>query len=749
MNWAEPGRVERFGPDWNSRPVVVFGGQYDTHRASGEDYGTRTLASLFTLEPGDKPKAEGLAFIPSSYCGHDAREHAVQRERGSFVALTGDVDCGNHPLPRIESLVRAFAGDSAWLVFSSAHARPGDMRWRIILPLDAPVPFSEWHDAQHAFFNFMESAGVEMDRALDRAAQPVYLPNVPYAHARTGEMLRNADGPLHYARATTGGSVGGLRLDGGLPAAGMAAIRNQRAADDIERERIRREAEKRRASRPVDEGQPIIAEFSKANSLANLLELYGYKQSPRNGDDWRSPHQTGESYATRVMGDKWVSLSASDAGAGLGETFKSGCFGDAYDLFVHYEHKGDHKAAFRELHRERKAGNPVPAPKQRAPQPMHETFDPETGEIIEAPLPARCDTALPLIWYADNQPFLSGNWLVKGLLPAEAFCTVIGHPGCGKSFFALDLALHIAAGMRWQDRKTAKGLVIYLAAEGQRGQQNRVEAWKRHYEAQDVAFAMIPVAVNLRDEKADLPKLCQTIADACALIGLPLSCLVVDTLNRTFGGGDENGTDMSEYVANVGKIQAQFGCTCIVVHHIPKNADTVSERGHGSLRGAIETSLVISTDAESGIRTMVVKKQKDAEDGWKLQFKLRVVELGEDEDGDPVTSCVVVPAEGEVGPTRERGPSMSPTQRQALNELLATMEAHPVGLPSDFPAERRGDMRNGRVTSRKIFQERWAAIAASDLSPASAAATFRRAVTDLQNKGMVGSWNDFIWATNK
>jgi phage/plasmid primase-like uncharacterized protein len=374
----------------------------------------------------------------------------------------------------------------------------------------------------------------------------------------------------------------------------------------------------------------------------------------------------------------------------------------------------------------------------------------EVKAILAAPAQPAGDTSpLPLIWFNQNQPFLSGNWLVKNVLPAEAFATIIGHPGCGKSFLALDMGLHIAAGMPWQGRKTRQGLVVYLAAEGQRGQQNRVEAWKRHHGQSDLPFAMIPVAINLRDREADLPKLFDTIHAALSHAGLPLSLLVVDTLNRTFGGGDENGTDMSEYVENVGRIQAEFGSTTIVVHHIPKNADTVSERGHGSLRGAIETSLVISAD-EDGRRTILCKKQKDAEDGWKSSFRLKSIELGFDEDGDPVTSCVVEPEQDAQAPVQvETGPRLTGVQREALNELMATIEAHPLGTPSDFPMEMRGNMLGGRLTSRKLWKDRWQAIAAADMAPESAGSTFRRASTDLRNKGLIGAWNDFVWVVNK
>ena len=86
-------------------------------------------------------------------------------------------------------------------------------------------------------------------------------------------------------------------------------------------------------------------------TLTDLLRDYSYEQEG-NSDNWRSPHQTSGSYATKVYPDnRWVSLSGSDFNAGIGEqSADSGsCFGDAYDLYVHYQHKGDHKKAYQAL----------------------------------------------------------------------------------------------------------------------------------------------------------------------------------------------------------------------------------------------------------------------------------------------------------------------------------------------------------------------------------------------------------------
>ena len=364
---------------WQTRRFVWFRGMYDTRLSTGEDYPTQELAKVFTVKPGDKPKGAGLAMIPSTYHDYDAREHAQQRANGRFVALTADVDSGDHSLADMRSAVEAFANGAAWVIYSSPHARPGDMRWRVILPLEQEQPFEAWYDAQLAFYAFLESRGIECDYALARSAQPVYLPNVPAVHAKSETPLRGADGePLYFQRLHSGIDKPGLDLTTGPAAAALATLRHQRLEDEKARELIRAEAERKRATMPRGEGASLIEDFNAENSVATMLEICGYEQSPRSAEDWRSPHQTGETYATRIIGSKWVSLSASDTGARLGSQCAAGCYGDAYDLYVHFKHGGDHKAAFRALHAEKRAahGNVV-YPKEFTPPDW----------MSEAPLP--------------------------------------------------------------------------------------------------------------------------------------------------------------------------------------------------------------------------------------------------------------------------------------------------------------------------------------------------------------------------
>lgn len=185
--------------DWQRHRVVRFDGKFDTNIRSGDDYWTSGLGDFWGMPPASNPKAKAPAFIPSMYAAPDARCHAVQRAQGQFVALTGDIDKGNVPLDRVSGLARQLFGEgTAVFVYSTGSATLDDKRWRIIVPLEEPVSFERWDEAQEAFFGYMERHGVPMDWSLARAAQPVYLPNVP--PERRGE-----DGePLFYQSCVEG-----------------------------------------------------------------------------------------------------------------------------------------------------------------------------------------------------------------------------------------------------------------------------------------------------------------------------------------------------------------------------------------------------------------------------------------------------------------------------------------------------------------------------------------------------------------
>jgi hypothetical protein len=61
-----------------------------------------------------------------------------------------------------------------------------------------------------------------------------------------------------------------------------------------------------------------------------------------------------------------------------------------------------------------------------------------------------------------------------------------------------------------------------------------------------------------------------------------------------------------------------------------------------------------------------------------MASKLERVELGNDDDGDPITSCVIVPAE-----LAAKGPKLSKVNRFALDLLQKLIAAEGVPPPRD------------------------------------------------------------------
>lgn len=147
--------------------------------------------------------------------------------------------------------------------------------------------------------------------------------------------------------------------------------------------------------------------------------------------------------------------------------------------------------------------------------------------------------------------------IVKGLLGANGFSVVFGDPGCGKTFFTMDLALHIALGWEWRERKVEPGPVIYIAAEGQSGIGNRIAAFKQTYGITECAnFAVLPSQVDLASPKADTTNLINLINERSDQLSEPIKLLVVDTVSRVMNGADENSsTGMGAFIANVDRIR--------------------------------------------------------------------------------------------------------------------------------------------------------------------------------------------------
>lgn len=354
--------------------------------------------------------------------------------------------------------------------------------------------------------------------------------------------------------------------------------------------------------------------------------------------------------------------------------------------------------------------------------------------------------ALPIELFHDIKPELNQRWAVKGLIPANGSTTIFGLPGSGKSFLALDVDLHRAAGTDWFGRRVTKSRVVYLGAEGQGGLRLRIDAWRKHHErwGNDVAFALIPAAVDLLDPTADMARVRDAL-DVLAQTWGGVDELTVDTLAATFGAGDENGSDMAAYVGNIAKLCDPYNCGRTIITHSPLAADAKRPRGHGSLWGSMDTVLHVTGDRDAPARRVHVLKQKDADPGADILFGLKQVEIGTDDNGDVVTSCVVEPSELDAL-TVKAGRRMSAKERIAYQQLERVLIESDRLPPAQIPEKVCNRYKVGKIATMSAWRAAaMSALLTPDIEPDSARKTFNRVRESLQASEIIGTWEEWVW----
>lgn len=287
-----------------------------------------------------------------------------------------------------------------------------------------------------------------------------------------------------------------------------------------------------------------------------------------------------------------------------------------------------------------------------------------------------------------DKPGKELTWLVKGVLTASEVSIWYGAWGSGKSFLITDCAMAIARGNRWMGNKTLPGLVMYQAGEGALGLRKRLRAYRKYHRlpetGDDIPFVLLPSRVDFFANDIDTNKLIEELQQWAAFYDHKLRLLVIDTLNAASPGADENtARDIGPVLNRARRIAEATGAHVALVDHTPK--DGGSPRGWSGKMGNVDNGIAISrTDkfhrqlSEDGsrvhnreIREWTVAKQKDEQDRKQMQFVLKRVVLGTDEEGDEISSCIIEPIEAAAATpegSKRNEPAPGYHQMNAANE---------------------------------------------------------------------------------
>lgn len=232
-------------------------------------------------------------------------------------------------------------------------------------------------------------------------------------------------------------------------------------------------------------------------------------------------------------------------------------------------------------------------------------------------------------------------FLYKNFLPLTATAVMVGAPNAGKTFLEMELARSLATGKPFfgMEPKRRGGTAFLFAGSEGSSFVTRMAALEER-DGLPIAAAGLP-DMTVRGAFTELVKELRKLSAEMEMIwDVPLRMVVLETLAASglIANENDNG-EMGRLFANFGKVAEELGVVFMVAHHPPKGGDGL--RGGGAAIGGVDYIIEIKRDGRDNLRRVELSKARDCEQRPIGAFTLLPVHLGDDEDGDPITSMTV------------------------------------------------------------------------------------------------------------
>ena len=258
---------------------------------------------------------------------------------------------------------------------------------------------------------------------------------------------------------------------------------------------------------------------------------------------------------------------------------------------------------------------------------------------------------------------LDQPYVIKGLVGPGQHAAMIGPPGSGKSVAAPDIGYSVAKGEPVFGHRTTQAPVVYVAAEDPGGQQHRCRGLL-HKRGRADDFWLITRQLDLLHDAVDWDWL-------KALVGIIRpGLIIIDTVMKAFNGFDENASDMTgmgRVLFVVNELKRICRSAVMTLHHPPHSKERRGG-GHRSYHADCDTVFFIEGERD-GIRYLNTEKNRNGRSGDKWQIRIDSHYLGEDKDGDPVTTPMMVDITERYANTNPADRRRDEQQQQAWSSL--------------------------------------------------------------------------------
>ena len=527
------------------------------------------LRELVTVaEPGVK---DGSWIIPGRMDG--PRKDANLR---SISVIFHDLDGGDEAVR--EAIERIKAGKhEAWVVPTHSHT-PEKPKYRIIRPLAEPIEVrscdrqakADWKSIKQADERRLGIDGL-CDNSTYDFQQFYYLPR--YYPARWpdgyGQETHIVDGKPVFP------SIEVVGRDGTEPdESGWENPFEMWKPGEREESKLRR----------------LATLYQEAiRSVDSILVEYGYEEE--SPGKYSPPHSPGTGGVNVVTGDDGHTRVFSHHDR---DPLRSENGMDILDVMQALGVSEEPSVTAAKALVESSAGR---AALMRAPEAFQAWVHNKAGGVVQpapeeeiADIAARIKAlALPVCSEvgAVEPPKMTFLW--DDIIPAGDVGLLTAPGGTGKSYFALALGLHVAAGLAFHDTETVKGKVAYISSEDRADEVTR----RLHRQVKrmppeclpdlDANFIAIPIrgtpykfAERTAKQLVVETKAARAFGKLLAGYGL----VIIDTMSRAHTGCEENSnSEMGAVHGIFEQLSADTGATVLILHHSGKHGVGAMSRG--------------------------------------------------------------------------------------------------------------------------------------------------------------------------